>query len=97
MKIQVERSGGFAGMRLKVAVDTDLLAPQEKRDVEALAETARRSQISSANPGADRFQYRITIEDQGATETIETGEAGMPEPLQAFVQKVILLGRSSSK
>jgi hypothetical protein len=101
MKIQLERSGGFTGMRLKVAIDTDQLDPQEKSALEALAESALGSgspeKNASPGPGADRFSYRITIEKQGAPQTIEIGEAGLSENLRAFVQRVILLGRAASK
>ena len=61
MKVYFERSGGFAGMRMHIELDTDSLSPEEAR---ALQE--RVSEFDFVNlpaegtfptRGADRFQY----------------------------------------
>ena len=63
MRIQFERSGGFAGVTRKASIDTTRLPPAEKAQLEALANAVDFGQIPPPKPGpsADRFQYRLTI------------------------------------
>jgi len=68
MKITVTRSGGLMGMRPQTAeVTTDSLPPAEKAPLEALA-TALPDE-TAAPPGGDQFQYDVTVEHAGATQS----------------------------
>jgi len=82
MKIQFERTGGFAGIKLKKSLDSANLSPSEAKDLESLLE---RSQFFDLPPerikssqGPDRFCYKLTIEAERGTRTMEVGEASLP-------------------
>ncbi len=99
MIIQLERSGGFAGMVLHAQVDTEALDPQEKASLESMVEAANffslPEKIMPAGPGADRFSYRITIQKSGASRIVEVSESGVPETLQPLIQRILFLKRTS--
>ena len=99
MRIQFERSGGFAGMRLTATIDTDTLAPDEARVLQALMDTAwffdLPAVIASPTPGADQFQYRLTVEADERRHTVEVGEAAAPDTLQPLLRKLTTLARSA--
>jgi hypothetical protein len=61
MRITMDRSGGFANIRLHREVDTTTLPPAEAADIERLAAAALRSPASS-DPMQDAFTYVITID-----------------------------------
>jgi len=51
MRIEFERAGGFAGIRLKADVDTDALPPEEAKSWQALVEKAQLGQIRQSSGG----------------------------------------------
>ena len=84
MRIVLDRSGGFANIRVHREVDTSTLPRAEAEEIERLATGARKAPASSA-PMPDAFTYRITIdgvvfsmtEPSGAWQTlIERLQAG---------------------
>lgn len=87
MKIQFERTGGFAGMTVNVEIDADSLPPSEKQQVETLVDRANFFSLPAriANPepsrGADQFSYRVTIESNGRRHTVETSDGAAPQSL----------------
>ncbi len=101
MRIDFERSGGFAGMRMTTTVDTESLSSEETRELFELVEGAGffelPAKISSESPGADRFQYKLTIEAEGRQHTVETGEAAVPEKLRALIQKLTMMARKARR
>lgn len=97
MRIEFERSGGFAGMRLSGRVNTsDLTAEQACSLVEAV-DAAQfwdlPGEIPGNQRGADRFQYVVTVEAADRRHTVQVGESAMPEALGALVDAVTRLGR----
>lgn len=98
MRIHFERSGGFAGMRVTVTVDTELLSPQEAHDLERSVDAARffelPATITAPIPGADRFCYKITVEAEGQRHTIEVDDAALPDKLRPLLQRLTTLARS---
>jgi hypothetical protein len=99
MRIEFVRTGGFAGLRMATAVDTDTLPPDEARILREAVDAARFFDlppvIASPAPGADRFQYKITVEAEGRRRTVEVGEAAVPEKLQPLIQRLITMARSA--
>jgi hypothetical protein len=98
MRIEFERTGGLAGMRVHAAVDTDTLAPDDARQVKDLVAAAGYFDLPAviaAAPGTDQFQYRLTVEGEGRTHTVEVGDASAPEALQPLLRKLTALARSS--
>jgi len=61
MHITMDRSGGFANIRLHREVDTATLPPAEAAEIERLAAAALKSPASS-DPMPDAFTYVITID-----------------------------------
>lgn len=90
MHIQFERTGGFAGIRLACDVDTELLSPEEARQVNKLVEAAKLfdlpEQSSGARQAADQFNYKLVIESQGQQKLIRTTETSAPEALQPLLE-----------
>lgn len=89
MHIKFERSGGFAGMRLTAAIDPKALPPQETTKVQEMVEGAKFFElppaVTSKNPGADRFRYKVTVETKERTHTVEIDESAMPPSLRPLL------------
>ena len=92
MQITIERSGGFAGLRRTWKINGDDLQPAELRKVEKLAAAVLSPDIpdSIKSPGADLFQYRITVETPARTRTIQVQaeEGKIPAPVHALIEWV---------
>jgi hypothetical protein len=99
MRIQFERTGGFAGMTVKGDIDTASLPPEEAQSLRELVEAADVYNLpakpSSSTPGADRFQYTLTIEDEGRRHTAELGEGAASDALRALLRRLTVLARRS--
>jgi hypothetical protein len=85
-----ERTGGFAGITRKTTVDTATLPLQEAKQLLLLVETADLfqlpAQIPSPNPQSDRFQYKLTVEDNGKQHTVIVSEAALPGTLRPLIE-----------
>jgi len=101
MKVNFERSGGFAGLRLSATVDTEKLSPEEAQELEEMVRAARffdlPAKISSESPGADRFRYKLTVEAEGRRHTVELGEAAASEQLRTLLRRLTALARSAPR
>ncbi|SRR5208283_3677310 len=90
MNIHFERSGGFAGIRLKHDIDVDALPVKIGEEVRKLIEAAGFFQlpesIKATNPGADRFQYQITMDSGGGKHTVSVDDAAVPETLRPLLR-----------
>lgn len=86
MKIHFERSGGFAGMMTNVVIDAGSLTDEERQAIMAHVSNAEFFNLPPeiADPsttGADRYNYRITIEFDGRTHTVECTDGSAPASL----------------
>jgi hypothetical protein len=99
MRIHFDRTGGFAGMRVQATIDTDSLTPDDARQITELVAAAQffelPSVIAATAPGADQFQYRLTVETEGRKHTVEVGDASAPETVQPLLRKLVVLARRS--
>ncbi|MBD2413058.1 hypothetical protein FACHB389_02080 [Nostoc calcicola FACHB-389] len=90
MRISFERTGGFAGISKKTTVDTAELPANEANTLKRLVEAADLfglpEQITSPNPQSDRFQYKLTVEDNGRQHTVTVGEAALPGTLRPLIE-----------
>lgn len=91
MKIRVERSGGFAGMTRTVEVDVDSLSEEERSIVTSLVSNADFFALPSVVPrndqrGADLYSYRITIESEDGTHTVEATQLSVPDSLEPLIE-----------
>jgi hypothetical protein len=89
MRVLLERSGGFAGISQTNSVSTDQMPAEEAQKVAALVEAAGffelPSVIRSTEPGGDRFQYKITVETEHGTHTVQVDEEAVPPRLQPLL------------
>ena len=99
MQIHFERSGGFSGIRMSTTLDSESLSLEEIQDFQELVKSSKffdlPEKITSPKPGADRFQYKLTVEDEGRRHTVEMSEAAIPETLQPLLQRLNALARSA--
>jgi hypothetical protein len=89
MRVTFERSGGFAGMIMTKAFDTANLPDHEAKQLCQMVEAANffrlPKTIKSNNPQPDRFQYQLTVEDNGKQHTVEVGEQSVPGTMRPLI------------
>jgi hypothetical protein len=89
VKVQFERSGGFAGMKRAVTVDTRSMPPEQ---AEELKDRVSRADFFNLPPeiigqkGADQFLYILTIEAGGQRHTVRTTDTAAPEGLRPLIE-----------
>jgi hypothetical protein len=86
-------------MTMRAVVDTESLPIEE---AQALREAIEGSgffdlpfKIATPTPGADRFHYTMTVEDEGRRHTVDVGEAVVPPSLRALIRRLTILARRS--
>jgi hypothetical protein len=92
--VQVQRSGGFAGIPVTTGVESERLSPEASSQFSQLVEQAKA--LPSPPAGArsrggrpDRFQYDVTIEDGGTRRTFTVHEGDAPPALQQLIRWVV--------
>ena len=90
MKIQFTRSGGFAApaMKQSVTVDTNNLSEAEANELKSLVAQANLPALSGeseATSRPDEFHYRISIEDEGGSQSVRASDSSMPETLGPLI------------
>lgn len=89
MKVYFERTGGFAGLKTSVALDTENMTPSESEKLSELCNSVdflKLSQKTETKAGAaDVFHYKIIIESKDGKRTIETSELSMTPEFEDFV------------
>ena len=97
MKIEFKRSGGFAGISVRLALDSAALPPGEREALEALIARARFFELperrSSVHP--DAFLYDLVIEREGRRHAICLGDRDAPAELKPLLERLIEMARSS--
>jgi hypothetical protein len=90
MRISFERSGGFAGITRTKTIDTATLPPNESNQVSQLIQSAGFFElpqtITSDTRGSDRFQYTLTVENNGQQHTITVGESALSGDLKSLIE-----------
>ena len=90
MKVIFEQSGGLAGLRQHLDIDTEelksfdavvLLMLIDEVDFFALPE-----RIISTRPQPDRFRYSITVSTNEGSHTVSVSEEAMPAGLEKLVR-----------
>jgi hypothetical protein len=97
-RVELERSGGFAGITLRSAVDTTELPPDQAAELERLVAAANLPALAaqSGPPVAapDRFQYSITMAQDGTTHQLVIGESQITPKLRPLIEHMESLARS---
>jgi len=87
VRIEFERSGGFANIPLRASLSADALGPQERAGLDALL--AREPAGATARAGApDRFQYDVTVIAGESRHRVRLGERELDEPLRALIDRL---------
>ena len=87
VRIEFERSGGFANVPLRGAVSADALDPRERAGLDALL--AREPAGATARAGApDRFQYDVTVIEGDRRHTVRLGEPEIEPDLRALIDRL---------
>jgi hypothetical protein len=92
MRIALTRSGGFAGTRARVEVDTANLSTGDAQQLRALVAAA---DIASSRSSAarDEFAYDLVIEDGGRLRTCRIADAAMSERTRALIDGLLARAR----
>jgi hypothetical protein len=77
VRVELERSGGYAGRTVRWSLDTDTLPREEAAALADLAAQAP-SWAGPPSPGADRFAYRLRVLGDGEPVEVCFGEPGPP-------------------
>jgi len=99
MRIAFERTGGFAGMRLAVELNTGKLSQEEAQELEQMIQSASffdlPDTITSPTPEADRFFYKVTVRQGFRKHTVEMSESATPEAVQPLLDRLVAAARTS--
>ena len=90
-RIELVRSGGFAGRTVRAAVDTST-DPDASWYVEALSavDLASLSVADPGRPAPDRFHYSLSVEaDDGAAHRLDFAETAVPDQLRPLVDRLV--------
>jgi hypothetical protein len=89
MRIVFERTGGFAGLKLKATLEESSLPPRQSRRLRALLAESRFFElplrIESPGSRPDRFQYRLTVENDNCIHTVQAAEEALSPALRALL------------
>jgi hypothetical protein len=101
MKIDYLRSGGFANLSLRLAVDTGDLPPDKAQDLQRLVDAAGffdlPARIGTEGGAADAFHYRIAISGGGRAHTVEVLNASPPSSLQPLLDHLTAAARTAAR
>lgn len=91
MQVLFERTGGFAGLRLSISVDSQSL---EQEELEQLQDELIRADFFHLPTmidepiGADRFEYRISVEWGEQSHSVTVSETAIPDDLRPLVNRL---------
>jgi hypothetical protein len=92
VRVEVVRSGGFAGLTRAAAVDTAELDGERAEQLRELVDESQIESLISASPGsgaADRFQYDVTVTRANQRTSVVLRETNMPDAARRLVRWVL--------
>jgi hypothetical protein len=81
MKLVIERMGGFAGITRRVEREGSALSSEQLTALRNLMEGS----TFPPNTGADRFTYRVEVQDDTGTKLVTVPESAMPQILKRII------------
>jgi hypothetical protein len=101
MRIHYECSGGFAGISLKVSLDTDALPPEAAKSIFEALSNARFFELPDTLPPSsgrpDQFVYHLAIDDGDRQHAVEMDDSSVPASLQPVLRQLTLLARQPGR
>ncbi|NIR45391.1 MAG: hypothetical protein GWN99_13315 [Gemmatimonadetes bacterium] len=100
MRIEFERSGGVAGLRLSLSIDTDTLPEAEAEEIEKLVEASgffEMPERTGTPSGADAFVYRVKVESAERAHTVTTSDIDAPSELSPLLERLERLARRARR
>ena len=97
-KIMFERSGGFLGQSIDIALDLDTLPSSESRHMLYLIQEAGFFNIPEnlvAPSTADEFLYSITVEAGATRHRVRVSDTAMPESLRPLINELATIAAIS--
>jgi hypothetical protein len=92
MRVVIERSGGFAGIYRAQTLSTDDMPAEDAQKLRDLVDASGfyelPSVIHSDKPVPDAFRYKITVDSERGTHTVEVDEGAVPPRLQPILNWV---------
>ena len=91
LRIEFQRSGGFAGLTMRTEVDTSKLPPEDAEVFERLVESLERSGVGDSSPAGkpDRFQYELTVTRGTKSRRFRLGEQDLTPEARELVSLLV--------
>ena len=90
MRVLFERSGGFTGTKLSLSLDVDSLPTEDALRLKNLLEKSNfyglPGKLRSAGAQQDRFTYRLTVESDQGTQSLEAAESAVPSEMRPLLE-----------
>jgi hypothetical protein len=96
MRIDLVRTGGFAGVRRQLSVDTSQLPPDQAERVVELADRSHLDALAAQTSTAgvpDEFQYDLTVTREDRQYHIRLSESAVPAELRSLIDLLFRLTR----
>ena len=89
-KIQFERTGGFAGIRLAAEIEVNELPEDQKREILELLDEMDFDELpeklANKMPIPDEFVYSITVESDDKKYNVTGGESSLPQDMNPLLE-----------
>ncbi len=101
LRIEYERTGGFAGLKLSIRFDLDDLPKEQEEQLRDLLDALDffdlPAQILPARPGIDQFTHKIEVEGKKGKHTVLTTDSAAPEKLRELIDLLNIMARTRRK
>lgn len=101
LRIQYERTGGFAGLKLTACFELDDLPEEQEEQLRALLDELDffklPAQFLPARPGVDQFTHKIEVESKKGKHSVLTTDSAAPEKLRELVDLLNTIARARRK
>lgn len=98
MRIMFERTGGFMGRKVSLALELDELSSDQagtlRRHLDDANFFAIEESPSAPSPIRDEFHYLITVETRDVKHIVHTTDAAMPASLRPLIEELSQLART---
>ena len=100
MRIYFERSGGMMGKPMTATVDTKKLPSDEatawREMVLESSFFALPEALSATSEGRDQYQYKVVVEVEDVSHTVETTDGAVPDSLRPLLRRLTIATRDPS-